>query len=235
MLSTAKAARVDELMERAQSALQAGHWFEAERVAQRALEISHQASDFGRMRRILLPLLESRRQRMQMAANKAKVTWVRGELTEDHLVSRGLHMLEPPHVGADARRIRLTALRREVPALVLCREPTTQLGLVPIVAIGLITVRARIGPPEHPDKPSKQWFLKALELLGDAAVGMIDGGLDAVRQVDHAMSLIDSVPDHEGLHMTIMRLCEAAERESHAAEAMQKAKTSARATERASD
>jgi len=235
MLSPAKAARVDELMGRAQSALQAGHWFEAERVAQRALEVSHQASDFGRMRSILMPLLESRRQRMQVAASKARVAWVRGELTEDHLVANGLHMLEPPHVGADARRIRLTALRREVPVLILCREPTTQLGLVPIVAIGLITVRARIGPPEHPDKPSKQWFLRALELLGDAAVGMIDSGLDAVRQVDHAMSLIDSVPDHEGLHMTLMRLCEAAERESREAAAAAEAKSGAQVTERASD
>ncbi|NBX37421.1 MAG: hypothetical protein EBR10_09410 [Planctomycetes bacterium] len=235
MLSPAKAARVDELMEKAQAALQAGQWFEAERVAQRALEVSHQASDFGRMRRILMPLLEARRQRMQAAANKAKVTWVRGELTEDHLVAAGLHMLEPPHVGADARRIRLTALRREVPALILCREPTTQLGLVPIVAIGLITVRARIGPPEHADKPSKQWFLRALELLGDAAVGMIDGGLDAVRQVDHAMSLIDSVPDHEGLHMTLIRLCEEAERETRDASTARDAKAAARVTERASD
>lgn len=222
-------------MERAQTALQAGHWFESERVAQRALEVSHQASDFGRMRRILMPLLESRRQRMQIAANKAKVSWIRGELTEDHLVTQGLHMLEPPHVGADARRIRLTALRREVPALVLCREPTTQLGLVPIVAIGLITVRARIGPPEHSDKPSKQWFLHALELLGDAAVGMIDGGLDAVRQVDHAMSLIDSVPDHEGLHMTLIRLCEAAERESRETAHLQEDKSLEQATDRASD
>jgi len=144
-------------------------------------------------------------------------------------------MLEPPHVGADARRLRLTALRREVPVLILCREPTTQLGLVPIVAIGLITVRTRIAPPESHEKPSKQWFLRALELLGDAAVGMIDGGLDAVRQVDHAMSLIDSVPDHEGLHMTLMRLCEAAERESREAAATQEAKSSARITERASD
>jgi hypothetical protein len=235
MLSPAKTARLDELMERAQSALKAGHWFEAERVAQRALEVSHQANDFGCMRRILLPLLESRRQRMQAAATKAKVSWIRGELTEDHLVTQGLHMLEPPHVGADARRIRLTALRREVPALVLCREPTTQLGLVPIVAIGLITVRARISPPENPDKPTKQWFLRAMECLGDAAVNMIDGGLDAVRQVDHAMSLLDSVPDHEGLHMTLMRLCDAAEHQTREAATAAEAKPSAQVTERASD
>lgn len=221
-------------MERAQAALKSGQWFEAERVAQRALEISHQAWEFGRMRRILMPLLEARRQRMLAAATGSTVKWVRGELDEDHSVGQGLHMLEPPHVGADARRIRLTALRREVPAMVLCREPTTQLGLVPIVAIGLITVRVRIKAPERPEKPTKQWFLKACEALGDGAIGMIDGGLDAVRQVDHAMSLLDSVPDHEGLHMTLLRLCEAAEKEAVEA-AAQQAKTQGKAAGRAGE
>lgn len=211
MTSPAKAARIDELMEKAQLALKSARWFEAERLAQRALELSHQAGDFGRMGRIIMPLQESRRQRMQLAAQAKNVSWVVGEIGEDHRVGPGLHIMQPPLVGSDARRIRLTAVRREVPALVICREPDTRLGMVPIVAIGLMTVRARIDPPEKPAKPSKQWFLWALEQLGDAAIGMIDTGMDAVRQVDVAISLLDSVPDHEELHTTLVRICQLAE------------------------
>ncbi|MSQ91077.1 MAG: hypothetical protein EXS01_06780 [Phycisphaerales bacterium] len=213
MTSPAKAARIDELMQKAQLALKSGRWFEAERLAQRALEISHQSGDFGRMGRIVMPLQEARRQRMQLATEVTGVKWIEGEIAEDHRVGPGMHIMQPPLVGADARRVRLTAIRREVPALVLCREPTTQLGLVPVVAIGLLTVRARIDPPDKPGKPTKQWFLWALEQLGNAAIGMIDTGMDAVRQVDVTVSLLDSVPDHEELHTTFAKLCQRAEAE----------------------
>lgn len=213
MTSPAKAARIDELMQKAEEALKAARWFEAERLAQRAIELAHQSGDFGRMARILLPLQESRRQRMQLAAEGNSVKWIEGEVGEDHRISVGLHMLQPPLVGADARRIRLAAIRRETPALVLCREPTTQLGLVPIVAIGLVTVRARVEAPEKPAKPTKKWFLWALEELGDAALGMIDSGMDAVRQVDYAVALLDAVPEHEALHATLRQLCLRAEDE----------------------
>ncbi len=211
MTSPAKAARIDDLMQKAQAALKSARWFESERLAQRALELSHQVGDFGRMSRIIMPLQESRRQRMQMAMESTQVKWIEGEIGEDHRVGPGLHMMQPPLVGADARRVRLTAMRREVPALVLCREPTTQLGKVPIVAIGLMTIRARIDAPEKPAKPTKKWFLQALEQLGDAAIEMIDTGMDAVRQVDVAVSLLDSLPDHEGLHTTLVQLCLKAE------------------------
>lgn len=200
-------------MQKAEEALKAARWFESERLAQRALELAHQAGDFGRMARILLPLQEARRQRMQLAADCTSVKWIEGEISEDHRVSAGMHMLQPPLVGADARRIRLAAIRRETPALVLCREPTTQLGLVPIVAIGLVTVRARVEAPEKPGKPTKKWFLWALEELGDAAIGMLDSGMDAVRQVDYALALIDAVPEHEALHTALRRLCLRAEEE----------------------
>ena len=52
--------------------------------------------------------------------------------------------------GADARRLRLLAAAGEVPAGVLCREPTSQLGLIPIVAIGpLGAVRTKVKPPRE--------------------------------------------------------------------------------------
>lgn len=228
MTSPAKAARIDELMQKAQASLKSARWFEAERLAQRALELAHDAGDFSRMKRIVLPLQESRRQRMQLAADSRTVKWIEEEVTEDHKVAPGLHMLQPPLVGADARRLRLSALKREVPALIVCREPSTRTGLVPIVAIGLMTVRARIDPPDNPKKPDKKWFLWALEQLGDAAIGMIDTGMDAVRQVDTAIDLLDSVPDHEGLHTTLIEICDRAEAEMREAPPSGSPRTEAR-------
>lgn len=229
MTSPAKAARIDELMQKAEEALKAARWFEAERLAQRAFELGHQAGDFGRMARILLPLQESRRQRMQLAAEATSLKWVEGEISEDHRVTAGMHMLQPPHVGADARRIRLAAIRRETPVLVLCREPTTRLGLIPIVAIGLVTVRARIEPSEKPAKPTRKWFLWALEELGNAAIGMVDTGMDAVRQVDYAVALLDAVPEHEALHSTLRECCLRAEEEMRESASADAAKQSATA------
>ncbi len=215
MTSPAKAARIDELMQKAQSSLKATKWFEAERLAHRALEMAHDCGDFARMRKIILPLQEARRQRMQVASapRGTKVNVLAEPIGEDHKFGPGLFLVQPPLVGADARRVRLSALQHEVPTLVLCREPSTQLGLTPIVSIGLITVRARIDPPEKPSAPDKEWFLWAIEQLGDAAIGMIDSGMDAVRQVDAAMCLLDAVPEHEGLHTTLIGLCAQAETE----------------------
>ncbi len=232
MTSPAKAARIDELLQKAQAALKATKWFECERLGQRALELAHNAGDFGRMRKSVLPLQESRRQRMQLATalRGTKVKVLTEPLEEDHKLPQGMFMLQPPLVGADARRVRLRALQREVPTLVLCREPPTQLGLCPIVAIGLLTVRARIDAPEKPAAPTKEWFLWALEQLGDAAIGMIDTGIDAVRQVDTCVCLLDAVPDHEQLHTTLMSLCEQAEVEmrEHPPESMPDAPPRAR-------
>jgi hypothetical protein len=215
MTSPAKAARIDELLQKGQAALKATKWFECERLAHRALELAHNAGDFARMRRAIPALQESRRQRMLMASSgrATKVKVLVEPMGEDHNLAPGLYLLQPPLVGSDARRARLRTLQREVPALLLCREPTTRLGLTPIVAIGLLTVRARIDPPEKPAAPSKEWFLFAMEELGKAAIGMIDTGMDAVRQVDTCICLLDAVPDHEELHATLATLCEQAEQE----------------------
>jgi hypothetical protein len=62
-----------------------------------------------------------------------------------------MYLLSPPRVGVDGRLMRETALRQEVPIVIIVREPTTKAGLWPIVAVGPVTVRARLAPPlPHP-------------------------------------------------------------------------------------
>jgi hypothetical protein len=199
--------KVDEIMERAEAALRRSQWFEAERLAQRAMEIARAQEDFALLARIALPMQESRRQRMQEAIGSRKVTILDSGITEDMPLKPGCYLVQPPSVGADARRLRLAALRREVPIAIMCREPKSRMGLCPVVAIGQVTVRARIEPPKDWDKPDHKWFTGAMEQLGDAAIEMLDTGLELDRQVDFLLAALDAVPDHEKLHQLLADVC----------------------------
>ena len=202
--------KVDEIMERAEAALRRSQWFEAERLAHRAVELARAQEDFGLLARVALPLQEARRQRIQEATGNRKLSILQSDITEDMAISPGCYLVQPPAVGADARRLRLAALRREIPVAILCREPKSRLGLCPVVAIGQITVRARVEPPKDWDKPDHKWFLGAMEQLGDAAIEMLDTGLELDRQVDFLLAALDAVPDHEKLHQVLASVCKEA-------------------------
>ena len=201
------------LLAKAEQALSRHQWFEAERLALKALELARAAREFEEMARITLPLQETRRQRMQVAAEIGKITIVNESVAEDTKIPAGCYLIQPPAVGADARRLRLALLEREAPSLVLCREPRTAMGLCPIVSIGQVTIRTRINPPKNWDKPSFSWYLAALEQLGDAAIASIDRGMEPARQVDALLQCVDSHPDHEKLHQALAEACKLAARE----------------------
>jgi hypothetical protein len=196
MAGPSRQEKVDELMDAAEKALRGSKWFDAERLAQRA------------MARIALPLQEARRQRVQAVLTpKAGLRIVEGEVPEEVTVEPGCYLVQPPAVGADARRMRLAALRQDVPVTVLCREPRTRMGLCPVVAIGMLTVRTKIVPPADWDAPDMAWYAGAMEQLGDAAIAMLDTGLELDRQVDFVLSALDAVPDHEKLHQVLADVC----------------------------
>jgi len=71
-MSSAKATSLNTLMSKAQQALSRNHWFEAERLAAKALDMARSEGDFNLMARIALPLQEARRQRMQLAFDEAR-------------------------------------------------------------------------------------------------------------------------------------------------------------------
>lgn len=200
-------ANVDELMEQAEAALRAGRWFEAERHALRALNAARRVENWDAMARISLPLQEARRLRLAKAFDTKKFTIVEQAVHDADEVKTGCYLIQPPLVAADARRLRLAALRQEVPAAVLCREPLTKLKRCPIVAIGAVTIRARIEPPKNPKKPTLEWLIAAMEALGDAGIESIDTGLDLDRQIDHVLACLDAMPDHEKLHQILGDMC----------------------------
>lgn len=211
-MPTMKTASVNALMTKAEQALRRNHWFEAERLCVRALDMARAAADFDLMARIALPLQEARRQRMQQAFDAKKVVVLGESLPEDNAIQPVCYLVEPPLVGADARRLRLLCLEREIPAVVLCREPKTQLGLCPVVAIGQVTIRTRIDPPRKWDKPDLAWFIDAGEQLGDAAIETLDTGMEPAKLVDALLERLDAMPDHEKLHQVLAQACKDAAR-----------------------
>lgn len=212
-MSAARAAKIDELMEKASEALAQTSYFEAERLASKAMEMAHAGREYEHMARIVLPLQEARRQRLQLALDTDAVVVVQHEITEEMEVGPGCYLVQPPQVGADARRLRLLALRREVPLAVVCREPLTQLRMWPVVAIcpGL-TVRTPIEPPDDEDAVDLAWFAGALEELGDWSLESMDDSMPVTRRIEALLQRLDAVPEHEGLHQVLGDACrEAAE------------------------
>jgi hypothetical protein len=214
MSGTVKLNQLDELMEKASEALVRTRYFEAEELAASALTLARSAGDFDRMARICMPLQEARRQRLQQALDVNRVTIVKDAVTDEMKVKPGCYLVQPPQVGADARRLRLNALARKTPIAVVCREPRTQLGLWPIVAICPgFSIRVKVDPPSKPEKPTMAWLVSALEALGDEAIASIDAELESDRRVDALLLRLEAHPDHEKLHQALADACRDAARQ----------------------
>ncbi len=202
--------RIDPLMEEASLALTSGRYAEAERLSLEGLQSAHQALDYERMARVLLPLQEARRLRRQQASDVKKVhrlasyAEVEAYLTGNKAIQPGCYLIEPLLVGADGREIRERALSEDVSVAVIVREPVTRLNQWPIVMVGPVTVRTRVTPPKKVDVA---WMLYAGEALGDHALAQVDPADHAVGRVEHLLELLSTIADHEKLHQSLIAAC----------------------------
>lgn len=211
-------------MERAERALLATRYVEAERLCRRALERARRRRDYGRMARILMPLQEARRQKRQLASDADRRALVSRRTGGS--IRAGFHLVQPPLVGIDARDWRERADESGTPVFVLCREPMTKSGQWPIVAVGPtggrmfpVVIRTRVPPPptrgtkRSPTRdaaditPPAAWFEAAGEALGDAAIASVPGSLHPAWRVDDLAELLDVFPDHEKLHQRLEEAC----------------------------
>lgn len=203
--------QVETLLEKTSRALEAQAWFDAERYAEKALAASRARSDWATMIEAIGQLQAARTGRRGTALIKGPVRVLDEQLEEGEVLSPGRCLVQPPLVGADARRMRLACLENDVPALVLCREPTTSLGRIPLVAIAPgTTVRTQVDPPSNERKPTAGWFQTSLDALGDAAIQKIDPGQEVQRRIDAITGCLDAIPDHDGLHALLAAACKEA-------------------------
>lgn len=219
---------IDDLMDRASEALAACSYFEAESLALRGLRRAFDAKDYERMSRIALPLLEARRQKMQLAQDVGRVTVIDPRVPE--ITEAGLFLVQPPQIAAEARTMREAADRKGICAVVLAREPMSRAGVRagkwPIVAVGPTlggrdhSVRTYVDPPEGVTttdnghtrdtltKPSTvAWMLGACEALGDAALAKLNPADPAADRVEDLLEFIDAWPTHEKLHQRLIEEC----------------------------
>ena len=205
-MTTKKKSSISEAhLTSAERAMKEARWFDAERDALAALDSAIQSGNHELAADATLPLQEARRQRMLMAIDASNGTPNVLDQVETELesVDPGVHLLVPHAVAADARRMRIVGLQTGVPVLAVCREPLTSAGQVPIVAIGEVTIRAYVDPPEDPDAHSMEWTLAAMESLGDTA---IERALESTKSSDRITALrnaLDSIPEHEKLHQAL--------------------------------
>lgn len=223
MITKHAAAQIDRFMEQASESLVLTRYFKAEQSALRALRTAHDARDYERMARVLLPLQEARRQKRQLAAD-AGLAFVLTAMREAGITMPGCYLVQPPMIGAEARDARDLADRREIPAIVITREPLTRAGRWPIVAVvGTLSVRTQVEPPRPLERvedsvtkdhsrepPPLAWFLGASEALGDAAIAKVNPKDPAAWRVDDLVQLLDAHPDHEKLHQRLAEACRAA-------------------------
>jgi hypothetical protein len=218
---------IDQLMERASSALMATQYFEAEALALKALERAAAAGDFGRMARICLPLQEARRQMREEALDAGHCVVIRALPRRSTVLQPGCYLLEPPLIGIEALDFRALLDRRKIPALVLCREPLTSRGKWPIVGVSgsdreSLVIRVQVPPPEGFENPipgqdqrpgpPPSWFIQTQEALGDAAIAKVSPKLPWDYRALDLLEYLRAVPDHEKLLQALMEACHHASR-----------------------
>jgi len=207
--------RVRALADAARTAWESGDAFAAERHGIAAADAARAARAWDHLAEILAFLrgLRSRRLDDAVAADRIVVLDEMPSDPEDierMEIEPGLVLVRPMLVAADARRLRLAAFERGVPILVVCREPVTQAGLVPVVAIAPgATVREKVPPPEDPDHPSADWLQNAYAALAHAAVQQLDPELPLLKRMDVLLARLDAIPDDPAIHDAAIECCEA--------------------------
>jgi len=202
---------LDALIKRAGQSLDEGACFDAERTAEKAVATARTHCDWAGMIDSIDLLQAARTQRRDPSLVKGVVRILDEPVEEDDVLEAGRWLIRPPLVGAVARRLRLNSLARDIPVLVLCREPTTQMGLIPLVAIAPgTTVRVQVKPPSNEQKPTAAWFKSGMAALGDAAIERIDMGLELERRIDALLGALDAMPEHDAICDLLVETCKTA-------------------------
>ena len=200
--------QIQTQVDRALDALHDESWFLAEKHFLKALLASRGREDWEGMIEIIEGMRQCRRGIRRKALVRGSVRICNEGLTENMVLATGRYLVEPPLVGADARKLIQAAREQEIPVAVVCREPLTQMGLVPIVAIAPgTTVRVQIEAPPNEKKPTTAWFKGAMESLGDAALEMVDPTKSVEKRVDALLGAVDAIPDHEDLYLALAETC----------------------------
>lgn len=215
----------DQLLEMAVLAAERMQHGPAESYARRALLLTWTDRDYGRLSRVATALCEARRLRREAALEAGGVAVISSPAEARRLSRPGCYLVQPPMVGADARRLREVAEQRRLAVVIVTREPMTRAGLWPVVAVGPVVIRATV-PPPYPVSPCQSsithdapadggwwpvppaaWFAQATRALGDTALELVRQRHAVTSRVQLLIELIDTLPDDDRLYAELACAC----------------------------
>ncbi len=221
---------LDSLMERASEALAQMDYLTSEALCVEALGKARQSGAWDYFARIVLPLQEARRQRRMIAAEGVVRLGVRARETVDALLGHlpsGCIVLTHPFTADDASALQrqAKAAQRHIEVLFADNAVDAPMWTLRSLAGVMATVTMPAPPSGWRDRWIKSgevvaadgsvkpgvtpadWFLDAMEALGDAALAGVDPTLTGVKRIDTLLACLEAVTDHEILHQ---RLADAA-------------------------
>ncbi len=144
----------------------------------------------------------------RFAKNGKRVQIIETVEQGDEIAIGGRYLVRPPLVGRDSGIIHGALREKGFAALVLCREPSTSLGLCPIVALGSgVIVRVQIEESKNPEKPTCAWFDHAIVELGEHVVSKMDKNSTSQRQLDYLLAHVPAVSTYPSIYEVGIALC----------------------------
>lgn len=184
-------------------------WFKQETNSSGRVEEARSSENWEQLAYHLEELSDARQSMFDAAKNGKRVQIIESMELADEISSGGRYLIRPPLVGRDAGIISSSLHANNISAIVLCREPSTSLGLCPIVSLGSgVMVRVQIEGPAKAEKPTCAWFDHAINELGDHVLSKLNKQSTPLRQLDYVLAHIPAVPTHVGLYKAAIVLCQ---------------------------
>ncbi len=183
-------------------------WFKAEADAVQEIDNARSSSNWEALGVQIDCLLQARQERSKHARNGRGVRVIQSSEDVDSVKDGGRYLVQPPLVARDAAILDGAMKTRGFSGMVACREPVTNLGFCPIVALGSgVTVRVRVEEPKNPLKPTCDWFDNATNELGKHVLEQLDTETTDQRQLDYLLAHLSAIPMHVPTYRAAIRLC----------------------------
>ncbi|MDP7008069.1 MAG: hypothetical protein QGI78_00695 [Phycisphaerales bacterium] len=171
---------------------------------------TRKANDWKGLRSSVIDLQNANRERVSLAKNGRRVLVVETDSEFDGVKEDGRILIKPPLVGRNASDLQASLDASGYSTIILCREPTTQLGLCPLVTLGdTTTVRTQVEEPVNQAKPTAKWFDASINELGATIVEKTDTFATNDRKLDYLLGHFSAAPTYNGLYSSIIDVCDA--------------------------
>ena len=184
-------------------------WFKDSRASKIKIHQSRVGNNWKQLVKAVELLKKSQKERVSCSKNGRRVQVIDSHEAYEAISEGGRYLVRPPLVGRDAATLQESLDEKGLAAVVLCREPVTQLGLCPVVTLGATTiVRACVEEPSNPNKPTAEWFDSAVDELGRTVVDKADTLETLDRKLDYLIGHLGAVPCCERLYDVIITICD---------------------------